>query len=467
MPFMPVSAVKCQHRKTDCSIQSTVLRYLLLTHIPCPFLMSHASVHRDSVKPRWICNTLAKCRKYPPPNGRQISILLSTPKKGVAIWTQLETSWMKYSATIKWWLKDRVGQSLQDCMWWWFRHDFAISIASDLKRCGCPWSFGSSDIIDTIDERLALMRNMKPQQEHQGSWFDELQRDGRCWSVRKVFQVHYKETNPDLCRIRVHVSRPMVHSRPTLYLTRLFPCWWYYYHSTIPWHDPRTGCPEERISMHSKCGANPIPGSKSNHCIFWCSWPMSTPEIQPGEEACASNKRSSTTVPSSTGSVVNTQGETPSWSASCPTWYEQKSFEKRFWMAVVFVGRFSHWRTWQMYKHIRWYNASLKDILTSYWQSWWRFRLHLQLGLLSLNEGHETENAIGRQGEGPQNQPPMKLAQKNHALFWVLVWYHSAGSAMYPTACFSSFYLQGANQQKSISLRIGCCVDLPFSKWRA
>ena len=33
------------------------------------------------------------------------------------------------------------------------------------------------------------------------------------------------------------------------------------YHSTIPWHDPRTGCPEERISMHSECGANPIPGS--------------------------------------------------------------------------------------------------------------------------------------------------------------------------------------------------------------
>lgn len=94
-----------------------------------------------------------------------------------------------------------------------------------------------------------------------------------------------------------------------------------------------------------------------------------------------------------------------------------KSFEKRFWMAVVFVGRFSHWRTWQMYKHLRWYNASLKGILTSYWQSWWRFWLHLQLGLLLLNEGHEPENAVTRQGEGPQNQPPMKLAQKTMHCF--------------------------------------------------
>lgn len=48
---------------------------------------------------------------------------------------------------------------------------------------------------------------------------------------------------------------------------------------------------------------------------------LSIPEIQPGDEACASNKRSSITVPSNNGRVLNTQGETPSWTASCPTWH--------------------------------------------------------------------------------------------------------------------------------------------------
>lgn len=48
---------------------------------------------------------------------------------------------------------------------------------------------------------------------------------------------------------------------------------------------------------------------------------LSTTEIQPGDEACASNKRSSITVPSNNGRLLNTQGETPSWTASCPTWH--------------------------------------------------------------------------------------------------------------------------------------------------
>lgn len=48
---------------------------------------------------------------------------------------------------------------------------------------------------------------------------------------------------------------------------------------------------------------------------------LSTTEIQPGDEACASNKRSSITVPSNNGRLLNTQGKTPSWTASCPTWH--------------------------------------------------------------------------------------------------------------------------------------------------
>ena len=48
---------------------------------------------------------------------------------------------------------------------------------------------------------------------------------------------------------------------------------------------------------------------------------LSTPEIEPGDEDCASNKRSSIRVPSNNGRVLNAQGETPSWTASCPTWH--------------------------------------------------------------------------------------------------------------------------------------------------
>ncbi len=444
-------------------------------NMPCPFLMSHVSVHRDSVKPRWICNTLAKCRTHRPPNRKNLHPIVY-PKKRGAIWRQLETSWMNYSATIKWWLKDRVGQSLQDCVWWWFRQDFATDIASDFTCCGCPWIFRSSYIIDA---RWYTCTDAK-HETTTGTSRLMIWRDAKRWAMLicpQSLPSALRGDHPGPLQdkgIRITSHGPQLAdtiSSPAFLPMLIMPSYQSIITTLFLGMTHAQGAPKKeavwssiccRNVAHSECTINVVQirfqdQVKPLHILMLLTcvnswnpawrWSLRIQQAQQHHSPqqhreCCQHPRGNTQLICKLSHLV--------WA---------KAF-KRFWMAVVFVGCFSNWRTWKMVTsyitegHIDLILTKLVTIpiapatrsFLSQWRSWNR-KCHRMPRRKTKESASNTE--VG-----------------SMHCFEFLVWYHGAGSAMCPTACFS-FYLPGPNQQKSISLRIGCGVNLPFSEWEA
>lgn len=296
------------------------------------------------------------------------------PKKGVAIWTQLETSWMKYSATIKWWLKDRVGQSLQDCMWWWFCHDFAISIASDFKRCGCPWSFRSSDIIDTIDDIRWYTCTDAEHETTTGTSRLMIWRAAKRWemlicpqSLPSALQGDQPRPLQDKgARITSHGPQPAdAISNPAFPMLMILS-----YHSIITalflGMTHAQGAPKKE----SQCTVNVVQirfQDLSQTIAYFdaldlCQLPKSSLERKLAHPTSAAAPQS----PAAPGVLSTPKGKHPAGLQAVPPGMSKNRLKNGsgwLWSLLIFVGCFSHWRTWQMYN-------TYGDIM-HHWRAYW------------------------------------------------------------------------------------------------